>query len=203
MESTAYEIVRLQALYPILCTVDTALDLHSTSLPSDPMIISLSSTSKALLSTLPIRDVITQVEKVMGDIFLLSYVGGFRSSHVETVAVECGMHDDPRSSEYARASVFALMKYCGLGSSSFSSHMEKHLFTMQTQIFFPDESYQLVKDFGNFEVITEKQILAKGSGPDIVAPHSGHALFAFKGGRVPSLNEAALFLTDKREIVPS
>ena len=194
-----YEQRRLQELYPMLCKIDIALDLHSTSLPSDPMVMSLASTSEKLLRTLPIRDVITNVEGCMGNIFFMSYIGGYANPSTETVGIECGSHYDEYSIARGMTAVLSVLETYGFIAphQSAFSFPTQDIYTMSDQVFFPNNSYCLVREFANFEYISKGTILALGNGDPILAPYDCHTVFAFKGGKPPSLQEAALFLLRK------
>ncbi len=195
-DPSTYEQQRLQELYAILSTVDIALDLHSTSLPSEPMVMSLASTSHRMLHALPISNVITNVEGCMGNIFFMSYIGGYAQSHAETVGIECGSHYEEQSVQRGIDVVIAVLEeyeFLKKEHTEKSSQVQR-IFTMSDQVFFPDDSYTLVKEFANFEYVKKGEELAVGDGETIFAPYDCYTVFAFKGGKPPSLQEAALFL---------
>lgn len=199
--SSSYEIQRLQEIYPLLLQTNIAIDLHSTSLPSEPMLIPMGNASEKLLKALPVETVISNVDKVIGNLFLISYVGGFLSTSTESVLLECGLHEDPGSINNAVNAVKALLNAYELHRFEGLQPVPKKIYAMKTSVFFPHDSYSLVRDFGNFEPILQNEILATGDGEHIMAPHEGHALFAFKGGRPPSIAEEAMFLTSPAQIL--
>lgn len=203
-QSTAYEVRRLQEIYPLLQDADMALDLHSTSLPSDPMIIPLLHTEERLLHALPVETIVSNVTNVIGNLFLLSYVGGFLNKTSQCALIECGLHEDPASINHAVNSVRGVLHAYAMHDFPGAAAVPKKVYEMVTSVFFPHDSYRLVRDFGNFEPVLHNEILATGEGDHIFAPHEGHALFAFKGGRPPSIEEEAMFLTlPARELLPN
>lgn len=201
--SQEYEIRRLQQMYPLLLETDCAIDLHSTSLPSEPMLIPMGNTSDKLLRALPVETVISNVDNIIGNLFLISYVGGFLSTRAEAVLLECGMHEEEATVETAILAIEALLNTYDLHAFPGQPAVHKKIYEMTTSIFFPHDSYRLVRDFGNFEPVLEQEILASGEGDHILAPHGGHALFAFKGGKPPSVAEEAMFLTAPAKILLS
>ncbi|PIV90294.1 hypothetical protein COW46_03380 [Candidatus Gracilibacteria bacterium CG17_big_fil_post_rev_8_21_14_2_50_48_13] len=191
----SYEGRRLQEILPLMEAADIALDLHSTSLPSDPMLIPLGATEEHHLQAIPVETIVSGVGDVLGEQFLLHYAGGYPGTSCASLLVECGEHEDPKSISNALHSVEALLHLHGLHRFPVHPTPTQHAYTVVRSIFFPHSSYCLVEEFGNFAPIKEGDLIATGDGPPMFCPHDGHTLFAFQGGKPPSIAEEALFLT--------
>lgn len=197
-----YELRRLRDLLPILHRSDIAIDLHSTSLPSDPMLIPVGKGTEAFTPHIPIATLLSGVSQVIGEQFLLHHAGGF-PGHATSFLLECGEHEDPRSVQCAVQSVHNILHQAGLHSFPPSGVPKQYRYHVEQSIFFPHASYRLVRDFGNFEPIRKGDLLATGEGEPIYAPMDGHTLFAFAGGKPPTIAEEAIFLTRPRVTIPA
>lgn len=193
----AYELRRLRTLLPLLQRADVAIDLHSTSLPSDPMLVPIGQATETMTPQIPVATILSGVSQVIGEQFLLHHAGGF-PGNAASFLLECGEHEDPRSVQCAVSSVQNILHAAGLHTFPRTRIPAQHRYHVSTSIFFPHASYRLVRDFGNFEPIAKGDLLATGDGDPIYAPMDGHTLFAFAGGKPPSIAEEAIFLTKPR-----
>ncbi len=191
----SYEYNRVMELKGLLSTCDVGIDFHSTSIPIEPMALLPTIEGLALAAAMGVEKVMTQAEQVMGKVLLTSYYGGLEQE-TSSVLVECGTHSDIATFDHARDMARKAMQYYHVIEKDKELHDRNCMvYEMKTRIFLPDDSYRLVKDFGNFEFIKKRQVLAEGDGDPILAPHDGHAFSAFAGGRPPSITEEAMFMS--------
>ncbi|HYD93545.1 MAG TPA: succinylglutamate desuccinylase/aspartoacylase family protein [Candidatus Paceibacterota bacterium] len=193
---TRYEMLRAQELLLIWSRFEIALDIHSTSQDSDPMLIGLGERLPAeLIDGFPIQKVITGIDTVMRDRSAADFYGTSERP-CRSFGIECGGHEHSESYDRAVVCVRSLLQnlqmLAGTPESTTISHDEYAVFT---SIYFPNESYELTKVFENFEPIKAGTILARGNGADILAPEDGHVLFAPKTTKPTHLTEEVLFLT--------
>src|SRR3989344_8257828 len=92
---TRYEILRVQELRPVWERFEVAFDIHSTQMPSDPMIIACGGLQEDLIKGFPVSILITNIEKVQVEKPAVSFYGV--EGRIKTLAIEAGSHDNPSS----------------------------------------------------------------------------------------------------------
>ena len=195
-QDTRYEIKRIRALSPIVERFDVGLDIHSTSQDSAPMIIALGNEiPKDLIQGMPIRKILSNIDAVQKG-KPASYFYGPKDGSGIKLGIETGSHEKSSSFERAKLCAEALLQNLGMLAGKpqpVSAPYEEYPVT--SSVLFPDDSYELTREFPNFECVPKGTLLARGNGPDLVAKANQCTLFA-SGTKPVSLSEEALFLSD-------
>jgi predicted deacylase len=192
-----YEIRRAIELRSVWKRFDVGLDIHSTKSASDPMIVALGRVSPQLYDNFPIRSVIRNIERIQTG-KPASYFYG-KPGVTPVFGIEAGSHESLKAFQVAAACVVTLLDNMNMLESGKNRQRtaQKREYKINQSVFFPNESYLLVKRFSNFEKIKAGDIIAKGNGKDIVASRSGHIIFAPPGLKpVAPLTDEVLFLSD-------
>jgi succinylglutamate desuccinylase len=172
---TDSEIKRAKELLPLWKSLDYLLDIHSTRSEAPPMIIAIGKTSSELYRGFPAEIVIRNIEAIQTGKPACAYSGA--ADKAQAFGIEAGSHEDPSAFEVANACVLSLLQNLQMlleeraeGKSVYREYL------INGSVFFPNESYQLVKVFNNFERFEKGDVLATGDGDPIVALSSGHAV---------------------------
>lgn len=199
-----YEIRRAHTLYPLWKDAQSGLDLHSTTLPSDPMLIDIKGDKKGLddLSDgIPIRDRLENIVPVQIGYPVGSLYGGL-SENIPVIEVESGCHHDPAAIVTAVNSAVAFLIKRGMleGFEVEEKDDTQHVYRVTSSVKFPNLSYELSKIYRTFEPVQEGEIIARGDRKPIVSALEGHAIFGpdkLKRDDPKKLEEEVLFLTAK------
>jgi hypothetical protein len=197
-----YEIVRAQELAPIWKRFDVGLDIHTTKATIDPMIIALGDVKSDLYRGFPVEIIIQNIENIQIGKPASAFYGN--SGVTSVLGVEAGLHEDEKSFEMAITFVTTLLENLGMlnrGSSDTASQIYKEYFITDS-VFFPNESYELVKRFGSFEPLEAGQLIARGDGPSIYTSAECAVILPPPGTkRVAPLSDEVLFLSKPVKIV--
>lgn len=190
-----YEAVRARALRPLFARFDAGLDIHTTLQDTGGIIISFGKeTPMNLIRGMPIHTIVSNLDAVQIGIGISKLFGAARSSP-QRLAIEAGGHEKESTFETAVTCTRAFLHHTGVFSNNSNDIAlgEYREFSVFSSVVLPDESYELVRMFDNYEFIPKDTVLAKGNGPDIRAPEDCHALF---GGKLKpvSHDEEVLFL---------
>lgn len=189
------EMKRLRELRPIYAEFDIALDVHSTSTDSRPMILEIANMDWKLISGFPIQDVITNISVEQIGLPIGCFYGKV-PGQAKVFEIESGHHERQESFQRTLECFYHLLRNCGLVSCFQDAQaIERNEYRTNGTIFFPDSSYELKKLYSDFEEIKRGQILATGNGPDILAPEDGHAMLAPHRLKPVFLAEEVLFLS--------
>ncbi|MCB0358389.1 MAG: hypothetical protein KDD44_02090 [Bdellovibrionales bacterium] len=205
VDSEHYEVRRLRELLPLVQQFQVALDIHTTSIPTEPMIVEVSETPRQLYAGLPYARIVSGISEIQVGVPVGYFYGGYGRS-IPCFEIEAGQHEAQESFVRAIESFIGLMENLGMIERP-AEREEKRAaepfeeYEIASSIMFPDDSYELVRDFENFGPIARGECLATGSGAPICAPSDGHTLFASASRRPASLAEEALFLTHPRRLV--
>ncbi|MEC9291366.1 MAG: succinylglutamate desuccinylase/aspartoacylase family protein [Pseudomonadota bacterium] len=184
----SYEFKRVQELKPIYQQFDYALDIHSTALPSDTMLILPEGTPKALYQGIPAKLAIEGiVEKQIGTPAIGFYAG-------ECIGYEAGSHEDEQAGYNATQAMLAFLRNTGVVDHSEEAlEMPAH-YTVFDSIVFRDSSDSLAKEFKHFSKVTQGDVIASGDQGDIKASEDGFALFPPPSLKPNSIHEEVMFL---------
>lgn len=200
---TTYEERRARELMPIWRQFDVALDIHSTTKQSRPMIIGRGHRPHSeLLRGFPIHTLIMNIDGVQIGYPTFSFYGSSTKASV-ALAIEAGQHGAKASQERALICTLALMQNLGmLESHSRTSRARTFVeYEVTSSIMFPDDSYEFVREFTPFHKVRKGEILAKGGGKPIRAPHDGVLLMA-KSRKVKAvLTEETAFVSQPARTV--
>ncbi len=193
--SKDYEIKRAQELKTIWDGFDIGFDIHSTTLPSKPMIIACNGFEPRLVKGFPITVLITNIENIQSGKPAASFYG---QGKIPTVEIEAGSHEDPKAFQVAIKCALILMANLEMiekKSTAIKRSYEEYYIC--DSIIFPDFDFELTKTFKMFEKISKGQILAKSKNNSIVAKYNGHAIFA-SSKKAVSLKEEMMFISKRK-----
>lgn len=174
-----YEVRRAQELHSIWKEFHYAIDIHSTSQDAGTMLIDLDDRLPLSLTRgFDIEKLISNITRVQVDVPAIVFYGTEKNP-TKSCAIECGEHLSEKSGECAIRCVTALLQNLGMMPgvpvATLTSYQE---YFVEQGVMIPDTSYELVEQFTNFGPIKKDTVLARGNGPDIIAPFDGHGLFA-------------------------
>lgn len=191
MNDPRYEVRRAYELRNIWSQFDFALDIHSTATETIGMIMNIGSIHRNLIRGFPITDIITNIENVQIGKPAVSFYG---KGSIPVMGIEAGWHESGESFEMAVACTDALLKNLEMiEGETAACGREYNEYYVEGALMFPDASYSLVKVFGTYDKFTEGEVLASGSQGNILAPFTGHSIFAGPNTTVNSLDEEVMF----------
>lgn len=170
--SEVREVRRAQALQPVLQRLTHALDIHSTTSDSQPMLIDVDE-SPAIVG-LPGFDI--RIRNLIP--FLHGRPIVDLCSGSERLVVECGSHQRPETFETARQAVLCLLAQWGLIDAGLAPAPQppQAVYDVFQGISFPDDSYAMTHIPEPFQAISAGVVLATGEGPAITAPRDCHVV---------------------------
>lgn len=188
-----YEIRRARELRNIWAQFQYALDIHSTSQPTRPMIIALTRSDVKMVSRFPITTVVSNIDAVQSG-KPACYFYGERKAVV--YGIEVGSHEVKYSLRRAitcTRTFLALLDMIPKGKlSQVRDQVEYEVFN---SVWFPNASYALTRSLKNFEFIHKGRCLATGNKQSVIASMDCYALMPPQGKKPASLKEEVLFLT--------
>jgi hypothetical protein len=195
-DHTQYEVRRALELYPIWKQFDVGFDIHSTTQDIKPMIISGGQIFHAnLMRGFPMNVVISNIDEVQIGLPAFGFYGK-KNAGIPVFEIEAGSHENPASFGRAVSSARALMQNLHMlsGSSQVTTTAYQE-YLIKDSVLFPDESYELVRIFGDFEFLPAGTCVARGSGADIVTPFDCHVIFCSSIAKPISIKEEVMFLS--------
>ncbi|MCB0332449.1 MAG: succinylglutamate desuccinylase/aspartoacylase family protein [Bdellovibrionales bacterium] len=196
-----YEFQRMQELCPIHRQADAVIDFHTTSQNGEPLGLAMSPTALSVMKHMPFSKVLTEVEIVQLGFPACTFFGG-QDRTIPVFEVESGGHEEESSLGVAIESALqALVNMEMVSFDQSSDPTEYEIYRMVDTLWFPNESYELVRNFPNFCEISKDEVLASGEGGELISPLDGCALFAPKGMKVLSIQEEVMFLSEPPERV--
>lgn len=196
-----YEIKRAQELQHIWREFDFAIDIHSTSQKSDPMIVCGDQFNINLIKGFPINTIISNIDKIQIGKPAFAFYGRPTGS-IPLLVIECGSHTDPASFKRSIASVVALLRNIKMisGKSAVRIKTLKE-YSIESSIMFPDNSYELVKVFKNYEFVPNDAAIASNGHRTIRAPFDCHIFMAPPKTKPASIAEEVVFLSRPEKII--
>lgn len=172
-----YEVRRAQELVPVWQQFDVGLDIHSTTLPTSPMLVVIGGTLHTeLVKGFPIENVLTNIDAIQIGKPAPAFYGTLGRSRA--MSVEAGSHTDPASYECARVCVQRLLENLEMLPRTTEAEVSPlSEYEIAGSLILQDDSYEIVREFRTFEPITKGTVLARGNGADAVMPFDGHVLF--------------------------
>lgn len=173
------ESQRTLALLPLLQTLDVVFDLHSTSAPSDPMLITLSEAD----SQLEIPGVEIILKNLMPHLNAPPLVS--LCDKATAFVLETGSHEDPRALIIAQAAVHTLLLKVGVFSQGAETGLrslslsESAIYDIYQAVVFPHESYSLLELIPNLGFLPQGKVLAESEVehlPDIIVERDSYAV---------------------------
>lgn len=202
-EDPRYEVQRLKELYPVYCRFEVGMDVHSTTLESEPMIIRASTFDSDLIRGFPIDILLSHIDEHQIGVPGFAFYGG-QGSGIPTFEIECGSHENPASFQRAIDCGVQLLKNLGMlaGERSTEDKCFRH-YDIVDSIYFPNDSYELVRIFPMFEPVKKGELLATGNGDPILAPCDGHLLMGPNSTKPRSIAEEVFFVSAPMEELKS
>ena len=166
-----------ETLLPLFKTLDVVLDLHSTSAPSDPMLVLLADAHQGL----EIPGVHIILQNLIPHLNAPPLVS--LCEKAEAFVLETGSHEDARSLLIAQAAVQTLLVNQGILSAEISSERssaasQTAVYDVYQSIVFPHESYSLLELIPNLGFLPRGTLLARSEAglPDIVVDRDAYAV---------------------------
>lgn len=195
-ESEKSEIVRSRRLLPVWTTFDLAIDIHSTTQKSDPMIIAVGELNQSMFKGFPMDNIISNIEKIQIGKPASAFYGN-ATKNIPVLIIETGSHDDSASFDRAIVSVNNFLHNAGLIDEINKSSLPKKykLYDVQGSLIVPNLSYSLTRVFETYEFVKKGEVLARGDQGEIIMPFDGHTLMGPKDTTIHDIAEEVLFLT--------
>lgn len=199
-DMTLYEVRRSRELFPVWKQFTVGLDIHSTTIPTDPMIISRGGNFdiiKNLIHGFPIEVLISNIDRIQLNVPAFAMYGEI-NNEIPVFAIEAGQHTEEVTFERAVACSLALLQNLemlpGIPKKSDKGYQE---YLVDASIVFPDLSYDFVSDFKSYELVHEGELLAKNpNGDELRMPFTGHLLMpTAKRGNAKDISEEVSFIT--------
>jgi predicted deacylase len=174
--SKAYEFARVEQLRPIFTRFDTALDIHSTTQPMQPIIVAVKGDWMA--AGLPISTVIDGFVKVQIGRPVSWYYGAADATG-PMVAVETGTHAELGALRLAIECAEAFLQATGVvdGGAGAPDVPAYEVNEVLARIEVPSASYELVRVFHAWDTLNAGEVIAIGPGAPVRCPCDGRVLF--------------------------
>lgn len=186
-----YEVRRAQELKGIWGQFDVGFDIHSTTQKSDGMIINIGTIHSRLIRGFPVTDIITNIENIQ---IYKPAVFFYGNGSTPVMGIEAGSHESSEAFSIAIACTEALLKNLQMiEGETVAGGREYNEYFVDGALMFPDASYSLVKPFPTYEIFTEGERIATNGQKDILAPFTGHSIFAPPGITVKDPREEVMF----------
>jgi predicted deacylase len=190
------EAARVRALAPVWQRFDATLDIHTTQLPSAPMIVAGQGDHAPHTAGMPIGIVISNIAAIQIGVPAFALYAG------TTFEIEAGSHDDPEAWALAAACAERFLANAGMLDLPEAATPPRLDYAVCGALRLPDPSYELVRVFPTFHAVRAGEVLATGAapggaglGPQLCAPMDGHVIFAPAATRPPSYVNETLFFT--------
>ncbi len=198
---------RARELLPIWKMFDYALDIHSTTQPTQPIaILGNGLEAENLCRSFDLDKVLGNMLNIQSGFPAIAFYGHGNTS---TIGVEVGDHYNPQSIQRAvQISAdflfsLGLIPHAATDIGYTREFDEKYLYTVYGKVVIDDPKGELTKIFKNFEPIKKGDILAVEAGKTHIANQNGYALFGLPQVTVKYPGEEALFLLTERTLLSS
>ncbi len=193
-----YEAVRTRELLQVWQEFDVAIDIHSTTQETTPMIIVCDSVPTELLRNFPIAVVISNIHNVqIGQPAIALY--GKPKAGTPVFGIESGQHTNQSSFNCAIACIQALLQNSKMMNPQLNELLPKMLdmteYYIDGSLVVPNESYSLTRVFTTYEFIEKGTELALGNQGAITMPRDGHVLFGPNSTTIHDISGEVLFFS--------
>ncbi len=196
-KDTRYETQRARELRNIWNTFEYALDIHSTTKKSSPMIISRGRENiRKLLRGFPIAKLISNIDAVqIGRPAFAFYGNGRRKSRA--FSIETGQHEASISGKRAILCTRALLKNLNMLQERKNSKEKRTMmeYRIVSSVLFPNKSYEFIKEFRPFHTVRRGDMLARDAMSSIIAKNNSVLIMAKSIGTKVILSEEAAFIS--------
>lgn len=188
-----YEEIRAKELLPIWSKFDYALDIHSTSQPSDSIIIEGVNDASNLTKNFPSKIVLRNMLPIQLGIPAI----GFYNQRCISIGYEAGSHETNEAQINAIQCVESLLISLDMLDGKHEEPNVQNIYTVHSSVMFPDENYRLKRIFPMFDDVKKGEVVAlNNNGGVICSPVDGVAIFAPKGLKPNSENEEVLYICE-------
>lgn len=197
-----YESQRVQQLLPLLERLDVVLDLHSTSAPSDPMLIEISESAQDFQVpgvALLIQNIVPHLNAPP----LVSLCTGASAYVLET-----GSHEDQSALHIAQAAVQTLLQNAGVWGAETEPRQKNTTLLTPYRIYqtvvFPHESYRLTEIVPHLSFLPAGKVLAysetedKATWPDWVVERDSYAIMPPQRLKPVHFGSEFMYLAEKQ-----
>lgn len=188
------ESKRTLALLPLFQSLDVVFDLHSTSAPSDPMLITLSEAD----ARLEIPGVAIVLKNLMPHLNAPPLVS--LCERAEAFVLETGSHEDPQALIIAQAAVQSLLAKVGVLPQRFAgASLTPAVYEIYQAVVFPHESYALLALIPNLGFLPQGTVLAQSEEqlPAIIVERDSYAVMPPPRLKPVHLGSEFLYLAQK------
>ncbi|MFN3188649.1 MAG: succinylglutamate desuccinylase/aspartoacylase family protein [Candidatus Paceibacteria bacterium] len=199
-----YETQRAWSLLPIWKEFEAALDVHSTSQDSPPMLVMGDNVPPDHYRDFPISIMITNIHHVQIGLPAYAFYGD--SGGTPVFEIEAGQHTKEESFHRAARCIELYLQNLGLIEPekkllSEPKKQELQVFEISGSVIAPDRSYVLVEVLKNFNFVSGGTVLANGSGDPLIMPWDGHVIFGPPEKKIAYQGEEVYFLSKPVKVV--
>lgn len=173
-----YEYKRAQELKKIFNMGDALLDIHSTTNPGEPFIVTENNAFE-IISNFPneFKRIVygfDAIEPGASDGYMLS-------KNKIGICIECGQHNSIHSAEVAKKAIFSFLNSRGHLNSldnKKETARKRKMIKMNSIYHTRTDSFELSKDFFDFEKIKKNSLIGIDGGAKVLAPYDCVIVFA-------------------------
>ena len=204
------ELARAKALVPLLERCRRAQDFHSTSQPSDPLILCDCKLEdlESVMDQAPIKVRLRDLELMNTPLF--HFVGKSGDPFRASFLVESGSHDHPASFIVAKQCALAMLESMGMIAKDLDTGIpepkpvQREEYAVRQSIIFPNDTFRIVRHFANYEWVSKGTVLAQGYDKDnkyveLKASEDGYIIMCPADLEFNRTDEEAMFLCSKQE----
>lgn len=160
----SYESERVKALQPLLQRLDYVLDLHSTSSPSEPMLIEIADEHPLL----PVPGVHLVIQNIVPHLNAPPLVA--LCTRAAAYVLETGSHEDRAALRIAQQACLALLEQAGLREAPqpLTEGVSPAVYRIYETVVFPHDSYTLLKLVPHLGFLPAGTVLARSDSGDSV-----------------------------------
>jgi succinylglutamate desuccinylase len=165
-------------------TAAIVLDLHSTSLPSTPFSI-VRSDPQSQPGSFTTPRVVTFEEQQLKDHLSGTTLHCATAKGLRAVTVECGQHDDPQTTDFAKAAALSTLVHHRLiqpldSAPNLGKESARETYSVFEVAIKKDEKFRFRKDFESFEQLDEGAVIGTHNGNQVLTDRACSILFPTK-----------------------
>lgn len=165
-----YECDRARELRPVWEEFEVALDIHSFTSANYSAIISIGDRfDSSLVRGFPIDTIYTNITQIQIGKPASAFYGHPDTARV--LNIEAGQHTNETAFTNAVTCTTELLKTLGMIDGDMRAEQKTYNeYTVVESVMLPDESYELVRTLTFYEPLRAGEVIARGDGPDVIAP---------------------------------
>lgn len=173
-EKTSYEYNRAKVLKTYLNKAEVLLDIHASYIPYSKPFIICESSAYDLAKYLPFDLIVSGFDSVEpgGTDYYMNSIGKVG------ICIECGYLGDEHATAVAEKSILAFLKARGHMSPGKLEVTDQSLIKMYELYYTKTDSFELAKDFKDFDEIVTDQLIGVDGREDVRAKKESIILFA-------------------------